>query len=75
MRWLSQLAAQVATACILGLRPKILGARGRDRTGTALRRRDFKSRVSTCFTTRAEVMVLMNQKDTEVYRFAIAAAR
>lgn len=29
------------------------GARGRGRTGTALRRRDFKSRVSTNFTTRA----------------------
>ena len=31
-----------------------LGARGRGRTGTALGRRDFKSRVSTNFTTRAE---------------------
>ena len=32
---------------------KLVGARGRGRTGTALRRRDFKSRVSTNFTTRA----------------------
>ncbi len=30
------------------------GARGRGRTGTAQKRRDFKSRVSTNFTTRAE---------------------
>ena len=33
---------------------KVIGARGRGRTGTALRRRDFKSRVSTNFTTRAD---------------------
>ncbi len=31
------------------------GARGRNRTGTELPPRDFKSLVSTCFTTRAKV--------------------
>ena len=31
-----------------------IGARGRSRTGTAARPRDFKSLVSTNFTTRAE---------------------
>ena len=32
----------------------IIGARGRNRTGTPLRARDFKSLVSTNFTTRAD---------------------
>ena len=31
------------------------GARGRSRTGTAAKPRDFKSLVSTCSTTRAKV--------------------
>jgi hypothetical protein len=34
------------------------GARGRNRTGMALRPRDFKSLVSTSFTTRALGMIV-----------------
>ena len=37
----------------IGLKNIFYGARGRNRTGTAVKPRDFKSLVSTNFTTRA----------------------
>jgi hypothetical protein len=47
LQWLSAPTFGCVAAC------RRVGARGRGRTGTALKRRDFKSRVSTNFTTRA----------------------
>ena len=54
---------------------KMFGARGRGRTGTAQKRRDFKSRVSTNFTTRASAKArslqshewLLNQSSNRIY--------
>ena len=42
-----------------------VGARNRDRTGTAVRPRDFKSLVSTNFTIRAGLPLILRQADTK----------
>ena len=46
----------------------IVGARGRTRTGTRLRARDFKSLVSTNFTTRADGTTLKSAQLLDVLR-------
>ena len=47
------------------------GARGRNRTGTAIKRRDFKSRVSTNFTTRATFTLSLASHSLEIIPFAL----
>ena len=60
---------------VYGRQQKVDGARDRNRTGTAVRPRDFKSLVSTNFTTRAGVMQGIGggacRSRTDLHGFAI----